>query len=305
MHCDPWEIIPIWDVSGTYIEMAIRYYQGYDAAFLPVTRAEVYYERDIDVFQSTSAAALTLSETKSHNFAEMPVVEFMSNDEYLGDFEKVASLIDAYDLSMSDAQNEIEEFRQAYQVYENCTIDADGKAAAREMGAINIPKGGKVTYLVKDLNPEYLDKHLKRIKENIYRFAKTVDMSEENFSGNAQSGESRKWKLLSLEFRATIRELKMTAGFMDEFRIAQFIWNAKGIPFDYLRLSFQFTRNLPMEMKESAENAAKLKGIISDKTLLGTLPFVEDVVKEMADLEEQAANAIDLSVEPYVNTGQV
>lgn len=72
------------------------------------------------------------------------------------------------------------------------------------------------------------------MNQNIYKFSSSVDMSDESFSGASQSGESRKWKLLSLEFKAITKERKFTTGLRSMFKVISSSWNTKGIELNYL-----------------------------------------------------------------------
>ena len=63
-------------------------------------------------------------------------------------------------------------------------------------------------------------------------------------------------------------------------------WKKKEIPLKAEDLDFEFTRNLPADMLYSAEVSTKLKGLVSEKTRLGLLPFVDDVDKEIKLLSD-------------------
>jgi len=265
--------------------------------FKETIRAEVYDARSVQSYYKGEGTYVADGAAKAHNFDRVPIVEFESNDERKGDFEKVANLVNAYDLTLSDVQNELEEFRMAYMVFTNCTIDSATILKARETGAFNLPRDAKAEFLTKDINAELLEKHKTSLENNIYRFSKTVNMTDEKFSGGAMSGEARKWKLLSLENRAISKERKHTAGLRKMFELIEFLWKAKGGAFDYKEVTFQYTRNIPVELKEASEMAKNFKGIISNKTLFGLLPFVEDVEAEIAQLEEEMED-IDITEDP-------
>ena len=48
-----------------------------------------------------------------------------------------------------------------------------------------------------------------------------------------------------------------------------------------------FTRNLPIDLAETANTVNAFRGLVSDATLLSMLPFVSDVEKELALVKEQ------------------
>ena len=56
---------------------------------------------------------LVLDKEEAHAFREVPMVEFVNNKDYLGDFETVVSLIDAYNLIQCDRVNDREQLVDA------------------------------------------------------------------------------------------------------------------------------------------------------------------------------------------------
>ncbi len=53
-------------------------------------------------------------------------------------------------------------------------------------------------------------------------------------------------------------------------------------------VDIRFTRNIPDQLVPStAQEVVTYKGTVSEKTLLGLLPFVENVDEEQAQLEEE------------------
>jgi SPP1 family phage portal protein len=54
-----------------------------------------------------------------------------------------------------------------------------------------------------------------------------------------------------------------------------------------------FTRNIPSNDVETVEMIKQLYGMISDKTLLSQLPFIEDVQQELDFIEEQRKSSLD------------
>jgi SPP1 family phage portal protein len=210
----------------------------------------------------------------------------------MGDFEKVASLIDAYDILLSDVQDEVEEFRLAYLVAYGIEPSEEVMMQARQTGMFSVSEaGGKMEFLTKDLNGDVVEAHKATLKRNIYLFSKTVDMSDELFSGGSQSGESRKWKLLDLENKAITKERKYTRSLKEEVQCINSVWEKKGIHLDTQDIQFQFHRNLPMEKTNQIDAVVKLKDILSKKTLLQQLPFI-DVNEELARLEEEKATQV-------------
>jgi SPP1 family phage portal protein len=61
----------------------------------------------------------------------------------------------------------------------------------------------------------------------------------------------------------------------------------------YTEITPVFTRNIPSNDVETVEMIKQLYGMISDKTLLSQLPFIEDVQQELNFIEEQRKSSLD------------
>ena len=53
-----------------------------------------------------------------------------------------------------------------------------------------------------------------------------------------------------------------------------------------------FTRNIPEDLTDVVNLVNSLRGLVSDRTLLGQIPFIRDVDKEMDLLEEQKQSEV-------------
>jgi hypothetical protein len=51
-----------------------------------------------------------------------------------------------------------------------------------------------------------------------------------------------------------------------------------------------------MNVGDIVEMVVKLRGIISDQTLLSQLPYIDDVPRELQPLENEAVGSVDLSL---------
>lgn len=230
-----------------------------------------------------------------HMIPNVPLFGISNNDELQGDAEKVLELIDAYDRTLSDYDSELEQFRLAYMAITGATITKETLKEMRQTGAISLPEGATADFLVKQLSVDALERLLDRLEANINRFAKHVNMSDEQFAGN-QTGVAMKYKMLPLESKCITAERKFITGLQYQYGVLSAIWNVKnaGLNFDPLELEYTFTRNFPLNLAEDAETAAKLKGIVSDRTLLGLLPFIKDVDKEIEQIQAEKEANMDL-----------
>ncbi|MBN8545795.1 MAG: phage portal protein [Ignavibacteria bacterium] len=296
MNLHPWEVIFVEDVTIQDVVYALIYYTVTEKTGNTTrerTVVEWYDKTNVTYFVTDNNGKFVpdnsglFGKSGPHLFDFVPVIRFNNNNLQSSDFEKVRSLIDAYDRLMSDVQNEIEEFRLAYLLIFGAEITPETLQLLRQTGALGLAEGEDARFLTKQADANFIDLHKKTLSENIYKFSKSVDMSDEQFSGASQSGESRKWKLLGLEFRAITKERKFKAGLDQMMRVICSAWQKKQVPLQYEDIEFVFTRSLPVDMLYLGDVVQKLKGIVSDETLLGMLPFITDVLRELELIEQE------------------
>lgn len=281
-NIDPWETIIISSTDYTEPEFAIRYFYIDDKKM----RVEFYDSAFYYVFES-GANGLVQLDKKLHTFDYCPLVGLPNNEELMADAERVFSLIDAYDRTLSDASNEIEQYRLAYLVLRGIGLDEEGEKRLKESGFFELlGENDDVRYLTKDINDQLIEHHLDRLEENIMRLAKSVNFSDEAFGGNV-TGVALEFKLMSLENKCITMERKMVAALRYQFKVLCSAWAKKGIcdKEDYLKLWFEFKRNIPVNIKEKVDAAVAMLAITSHKTALATLPNVDDVEYEMEQRE--------------------
>ena len=291
MNIKPWEIIPF--IENDIMKYAIRYYNTYDGEGNEITKIEFYDDKYVHEYVYHRGGTVNNSPLEPigktrHLFDFCPVIAFKNNEDEIGDFEKIRTLVDAYNRLLSDTQNEVEEFRQAYMIFDNdAEIDKETIIAARQTGAFTLPEGSKAYYLTKDINPEFIQLQKDTLEENIYKFSQSVNMTDENFSGGTQTGESRKWKILDLENKAIVKERKFEKALREQFKVLCSSWNKRGKSINYWDIHIHFSRAIPKDLSYLADVVTKLKGIVSDRTLISLMPFVDDVDFEFEQREEE------------------
>ncbi len=307
MNVPPWEAVLIYDRSINEPQYGMRYYtitikEGKQEKTR--TRVEWYDNQNITYYIEDDKGDFVLDDTEPvnpqpHMFDLIPLIIFLNNEEMQGDAEKVLSLIDAYDRTFSDVNSEIEQFRLAYMAFYGYEVDEETLAKAKRTGAFGLDEKGEgvgVEFITKEMNDAVIEHHLDRLETNIMRFAKTVDMTDEKFAGNL-SGVAIRYKLTPLENKCVTLERKMVAALRQQFKILATAWAKKGINLDYTKITFEFTRNLPVNINDEAESTMQLKGLISERTRLSLLSFVDDVEAEIKEMQKDAESRIDLDDE--------
>ena len=292
---DTQEVVPVY---GKTIEnelvAVIRFYNQYNVIKdQEETIVEVYTDDHIYRYKaSVTLDTLQLISDQPHFFGCVPFVEYKNNDDMTGDFEGVMSLIDAYDALVSDDLNDFEYFVDAYLALYGYTADSEDIRKMKENRVLLMDQDTKAEWLVKNGDSAGVETTKQRLEKDIHKFSKTPDSNDEKFGGNT-SGVAMKYKLLGTENLASVKERKFKKGLQRRLEIISFIFNLtrKG-NLDWLGVDITFTRNLPVNESDIASMVQALKGIVSNKTLLSQLSFVEDADAELEQLEKELASTI-------------
>ncbi|MED4342407.1 phage portal protein [Bacillus licheniformis] len=302
-NVNPWEVVIIAENDITEPSFALRYYKVFDWVNNQSIEREkaTFYDDKMAYFFEKQKGGWTLLEKKLHLFDYCPLFGLPNNDEQMGDVEKVIKLIDAYDRTLSDASNEIEQLRLAYLILKGAGMDDEDIQELKKTGVLEMfGKDDDAKFLTKDINDTMIENHLNRLEENILRFAKSVNFSDESFGGNV-TGVAMKYKLMALENKCITMERKTTAALRYQYKLLCSAWAKKGLVSagDYLKVWFSFKRNLPSNLLEEAQTSGQLKGQVSEETRLSTLSIVDDVQYEIErmkaeqdayDFEDEKAN---------------
>ncbi|WP_242291376.1 phage portal protein [Bacillus cereus group sp. BfR-BA-01356] len=304
MNIKPYEAIFLTNSSIAEPKYAIRCYpikvidgddfkDGYKVEFYNDTQIIEYTGEDLDKLKETNRI--------TNLYKGVPLIGFPNNEELQGDVDKAISLIEGYDRAISDVNSEIEQFRLAYMIFKGVDIDDDTIEKLKQTGALDVGENGEANFLTKDLNDNILEHHLDRLEKNICRFTKHVNLSDESFGGNL-TGVAIRYKLLALETKSGTLEVKFTKSLRQQFKLLFDAWNLRSNKeeLDYLCMTFQFTRNIPVNLADEAEVQAKLQGLISEETRLSLFSAIHDPKAELQKMKEEEADSIDLDA---VNEG--
>ena len=283
---NPKEVIPIFDKTVEQNLLAVmRYYEDYDyVEDNTYTIVEVIDATHVRRYKLNTG--LSLLEEYPHYFSMVPVAIFKNNEEESGDFERVISLIDAYDKMQSDSLNDFEYFVDAYLALYGFTADSEDVAQMKENRVLLMDEGTSAEWLIKQVNDAYVENMKNRLDKDIHKFAKCPNMSDQEFASNA-SGVAIKFKLLGTENLVSIKERKFKRGLQQRFELMSMINNVLSEGFDWRAIDINFTRNIPSNDTDIADMVNTLKDIVSEETLLAQIPFVEDVQTELEKLKAE------------------
>ena len=244
---------------------------------------DVYTVNEIlhyELGSNSNKSTLNLIGSHEHIFGRVPVVICPANNERISGFQDVISLFDAYNALNSDLVNEIADHRNAYLVIENAKIEEEDLLKMKTMGIIQVPSGGKVSWLTKEINDSFVKNELDNIERKIYDMMDEVNFNE-SWASNTSSLALRN-KLLNLENRVAMREAFMEKVIKQRLKnLFVYLLKKEGKFYDYRDVAVKFTRNLPTDMVGLADVIVKIKDICSQETLLTLLPFVENPKVEL------------------------
>lgn len=247
---------------------------------------------------------LNLINEEVNIFNQVPMIEYWNKVNQKGDFESVVSLINAYNLLQSDRVNDKEQYVDSLLVLYG-TLAGDNSEeklkTARELkrlGLLELSEGDKVEYLSKTFHEADVELLKKSIIEDIHKISKVPNLTDENFAGNS-SGVAMKYKLLGLEQLAQTKEEYYRIGLKERIKLYANILNIKMISIDVDNIEMTFIRSLPVNELEIAQLITYLNNVVSQKTLLSLLPFVEDVDSEIERVEEQKQNNLKIAQQSF------
>lgn len=243
---------------------------------------------------------LNLINEEINIFNQVPVIEYWNKVNQKGDFESVVSLINAYNLLQSDRVNDKEQYVDSLLVLygtlagDNSEEKLKTAKELKRLGLLELSEGDKVEYLSKTFHEADVELLKKSIIEDIHKISKVPNLTDENFAGNS-SGVAMKYKLLGLEQLAQTKEEYYRIGLKERIKLYANILNIKMISIDVDNIEMTFIRSLPVNELEIAQLITYLNNVVSQKTLLSLLPFVEDVDNEIERVEEQKQNNLKLA----------
>lgn len=274
----------------------VRYYERVCIDDTASIYAEFYDAANVYYAEGNSVDQLTIKRIAPHLFDMCPLQGIPNNREMQGDAEKVIALIDAYDRALSDANNELESFAHAYMVWKNIDIDDEEKRKAQASGSLQFftpGTDGDVYFLTKNINDTFIEHHIDRLEQNIYRFSKTPNLSDDAF-GTA-SGVALKFKLTGLEAKCGMFEAKMLSAGTYMFRLLAGVWAKRRIKADPLQCTMAFKRNFPADVQQEAQMVqALIAAGLPKEVAFEQLSFVDDIdwVMQMIEREKDVMSEL-------------
>ncbi len=234
-------------------------------------------------------------EEKSHGFEGVPATEYRENEEEIGIFEPVLAMINEYNEAVSEKANDVAYFADAYLKVLGAKVLPENLQQIRDNRIINfeglLDNGQlEVDFLQKpdgDTSQEHL---LDRLEKLIFQISMVANISDENFGSS--SGIALKYKLQAMSNLALTKQRKFTSGMNRRYMLI-FSNPVSGMKKDdWVKLTYQFTQNIPSNLLEESQIAGNLAGIVSQQTQLSILSCVDNVQQEIEQIKQDEEEGI-------------
>lgn len=299
INVSPYNAFVVYDTRLKKTPIGAVYYETVTVDGIDITKGEWFDTAFAHPFELGVGETIKEGEPYEHKINGVPIIEVKANKRGLSSYEKVISLLDAYNYTLSNNTDDLQSTANAY-----LHIDGANDVRQEDIDRINktrvIGFNGKVEYITKNLPADVLETHKKSLKTDLLTIAKVPDLSDENFAGDL-SGVAIKFKLWSLEQIRSGLVRYFTVLLNKRFQRIIECLTLKEIPLSEVTKSIDitFTKNMPTNDYETVQMASLLYGKISQRAFLAMLPdyIVADVDKEieLEDNEIGEGDSYDLS----------
>ena len=273
---EPDNCILIYETGRKEPMAALRFIHSRDRDGNPVKKVEFWTSTECWYFVSLHGGPLELTDIAEHYWQDVPFIEYTNNEERLGDFEGILTLIDAYNRAQSNTANFFQYNDEAIlKVMKIGDVQPRDIRDMKEAGAILLEDGGDIDWLIKEVADTALENYKKRLREDMHLLSSVPNLNDENFSGNL-SGVALGYKLWGLEQICATKERKFKRALQRRIELITTMLNIQGGHYDYRDIDMQFRRNKPQNLLESAQIVTTLSGELSRESRLQLLPTVEN-----------------------------
>lgn len=292
---NPTQCFGIYDDSLTGDLFAfVRMYKANDWDNSDLYYADVYLDKSIRHYEMSGFnGRLTFINEEPHYFNQCPANIFNLPDEK-SIFDCIMGLQDSANELLSAEIDDYSAFCDAYLLLAGVDADAEDIAAMKQNRVLVLPEGAVAQWLTKNANDTQVENIMKRIHDSIYRIAQCPDFSSETFVGGVSSGIAIRYRLTGMETRAAKIAAEMKKALQRRVEIICGMASLKLGEEVFRDIDIDFKRNIPEDLTSTINLINSLKGSVSDATLLGQLPFIEDVNEELEALQKQKSENMAL-----------
>lgn len=317
----PEEIIPLWqDDDHTVLSGVIKKYalENYDGGSKTLVKYVEYYtpEKIFYYVYDSSGKMIVDPESpdgypfyikmveggkevqKGSNWERIPFIPFKYDPDEQSLLERIKTLIDDYDKKTTGNANNIDDFPNSTMVIKN--YDGASKEEfvhnKNAYRTIFVQGDGDANAVDTNLNIEDIDKHLDRLRKDIYEFGQGVDTQNKDIRDT--SGVALRFLYADLDMDCVDWGSETESGLM---QIIWFILNdiIKNGGEDYTDIDYNilFNNDIIVNQTEVITNCMTSLGIISPKTIAANHPWTKDVQAELEGVQADEIETLSLEAE--------
>lgn len=246
-----------------------------------------FYTKEAVYQFATVSGAYTIVEETPNVFGDIPMIEYLENEERQSIFENVKTLINAFNKALSEKANDVEYYADAYLKVLGAEIDEKTLQTLRDTRIINVSGDDTLTveFMTKPSADGTQENLLERLQKLIFEISMVANISDENFGDS--SGISLRYKLQSMDNLAKSKERKFQSGMSRRYRLISNYPTSKIGENEWVNIQYKFTRNVPANLAEEADIAQTLSGIVSEETQVSVLSIVQNAKEEVQRKNEE------------------
>lgn len=310
-----YEILPFWkDSEHTILDFAIRLYLviGYDGTQPQVIEKVEIYDMDgvhkfilkngrlkpDDSEGAVDCPHVTMTDSSGNvtgfNWSKIPLIPLKSNEQETPLLKKVKSLQDGINIMLSDFENNMQEdARNTILVLKNYdgTNLGEFRKNLATFGAVKVrydgdTKGGVETLEI-TVNADNYKAIIEIFKKALIENAMGYDAKDDRLSGNPNQMNIQSM-YSDIDIDANDTETEYQAAFEEIlWFVNAHLANTGQGNFENETVNIIFNRDILINESEAINNCQKSMGILSDETIVGQHPWVDDPQQELERLEKQ------------------
>ena len=325
------ELIPFWsDSEHTILEGIIRFYQSvtYTPRGEAITQTKVEYHTklgswyfiegskglmpdpkkgevshghfNVNVPQTLEDGTPVLNPDGSPVLQVVPVVwdripfiPFKYNSDELSLLEVVQSLVDDYDINTSNISNLLQDIPNSIKVVRNYD-GTDKEEFTQNLSVFRtafVKGDGDMTNLESNIDTDAADKHLSRLRKDIYEAGMGVDTQESEMGDVSGVALNFRYADLDLDCGDLASEMTLSLSQLFWFILVDMA-NRDGSNFFEEDYDILFNTDTIMNTSEIIKSAKESIGIVSDKTIRENHPWVVNEEEEAKQIKKENAQKL-------------
>lgn len=306
----PYEVLPFWkDSEHDELDCAVRVYrvEAYEGKTLKtIEKVEVFKVDGIERYVLESGKLIADVDNPSENYIKageneynwerIPLVFFRTNAQEIPLIKKVKGLQDALNTMLSDLPNAMEENAGGQSILVIKNYDGtDLGEFRRNLATFKAVKvrtqdgaDGGLESLQVEVNAANYESVLKLLKKAIIENAMGYDAKDDRMGGNANQ-MNIKSMYSDIDLAAAEMEIEYQSSFVQLLELVNAYLSATGKG-DYSGkpVSITFNKDIIVNEAEVINALVSLGVKVSNETLLGQLPFINNVQKELDRVKEES-----------------